>query len=264
MLPRVSKVECHDADYLIFSTSDIISNTLFRTGRWEEHLLQISKFFLQAREQPLLLDIGANLGAYLVPLAKYLQPLGGSVIAFEPQRIVYYQLCGNIVINRLDNVHAIHSAVGEAEGEIDIPEIDYENNRNVGAFSIDPRHRAFHGIETSMKTASSKVRVLPLDTLAVERAPALVKIDVEGHELAVLRGATQFLERHQFPPLLFEAWNFDWYKAEREALLAFVQQLGYQITLFGNADYIAQHPRNPVQVQFVPDAQGAIAMVRTR
>jgi hypothetical protein len=70
MLPRISKVECDDANYLLFSTSDVISNTLFKFGKWEDHLLKISKFILDGVDRPLVLDVGANLGAYSIPLAK--------------------------------------------------------------------------------------------------------------------------------------------------------------------------------------------------
>ena len=55
---------------------------------------------------PLVLDIGANLGAYAIPVAKKIASARGVVYAYEPQRIVYYQLCGNIFLNSLDNVHA--------------------------------------------------------------------------------------------------------------------------------------------------------------
>jgi FkbM family methyltransferase len=264
MLPRISRVECQEADYLLFSTTDIISNTLFRTGKWEEHLLQISRMFLFEIEKPLILDIGANLGAYSIPLAKTLQAIGGKVMAFEPQRIVYYQLCANVILNRLDNYYPIYSAVGESKGEVEIPEIDYDSNANVGAFSIDKKYRELHGIEDSMKKFYTKVPLISLDNIEVEKSPALIKIDVEGYELSVLKGATNFLERTNYPPLLFEAWNFDWFTKGKEELLAYVQKLGYEITMFGTSDYIAQHPKNSVRIEFTKNSEGLINMARVK
>ena len=264
MLPRISRVECQDVDYLLFSTQDYISNYLFRTGKWEEHLIQISKFFLSGIERPLILDIGANLGAYSIPLAKSVQEIGGKVIAFEPQRIVYYQLCANIILNRLDNYYAIYSAVGESNGEIEIPEIDYESNANVGAFSIDKKYRELHGIEGSMKKINTKVTLVNLDSLEIEKPPALIKIDVEGFELAVLKGAVNFLDRTNYPPLLFEAWSFDWFKEGREELLSYVKSLGYEITEFGTSDYIAQHHKNSVRVEFTKSSDGTLNMTRIK
>ncbi len=264
MLPRISRVECQDADYLLFSTQDYISNSLFRTGKWEEHLLKISKFFLSGIESPLILDIGANLGAYSIPLAKSVQEIGGTVIGFEPQRIVYYQLCANIILNRLDNYYALYSAVGESNGEIEIPEIDYESNANVGAFSIDKNYRELHGIQSSMKKINTKVPIINLDSFKTEKSPSLIKIDVEGFELSVLKGAGDFLERTNYPPLLFEAWSFDWFKEGREELLSFVNSLGYEITVFGNSDYIAQHHKNAVRVEFTKSSEGIINMTKIK
>ena len=264
MLPRISRVECHAADYLLFSTSDLISNTLFKTGKWEEHLLEISKFFIAGIDKPLILDIGANLGAYSIPLAKIIQNVGGSILAYEAQRIVYYQLCANVLLNRLDNYYAIYSAVGESKGEVEMPEIDYENNSNVGAFSMDKNYREFQGVESSMKNITTKVPLINLDTLILERSPALIKIDVEGYELAVLKGAVELLDKSNFPPLLFEAWSFDWFKDEKKELLAFVQRLGYKITTFGTDDYIAQHPNFPVYVEFIVNDDGMINMSRVK
>jgi len=264
MLPRISKVECNDADYLLFSTGDIISNTLFRTGIWEEHILGISKFIISGIEQPLIIDIGANLGAYSIPLAKHIQHIGGEVIGFEPQRIVYYQLCGNIIINRLDNYQALNNALGEESGYIDIPEIDYETNHNIGAFSLDKKYRQHHGIETSIKNSYKKVKLVKLDNFQTDRSPALIKIDVEGLELNVLKGGIDFLDRHNYPPLLFEAWNFEWFKEDKEKLMFFIAGLGYIITDFGTTDYIAQHPKNQTEILFNRNSDGIINMTKAR
>ncbi len=264
MLPRISKVECYDADYLLFSTNDFISNALFKTGKWEEHLIEISKFMISGIYRPLILDIGANLGAYSIPLAKIIQNIEGEVIGFEPQRIVYYQLCGNLILNRLDNYQAVYCALGEESGFIDIPEIEYEGNSNVGAFSLDKRFRELHGIERSMKKAAKKVPLIKLDGFEVDRPPALIKIDVEGFELNVLRGGKEFLEKNGYPPLLFEAWSFDWFESDRRQLLSFISELGYMITNFGTNDYIAQHPKNSREIAFQVDGNGIINMSRVR
>ena len=258
MLPAISKVECQDADYLLFSTTDYISIELVTTGKWEEGLLILSKFILSGIESPLILDVGANLGAFSIPLAKVIQNSGGMVMAFEPQRIVYYQLCANAILNRLDNYYAIYSAVGESKGEIEIPEIDYETIGNIGAFSLDKKYRELHGIEISMKKLTTKVPLINLDNLDVKKSPALIKIDVEGYELAVFKGAVNFLERTNYPPLLFEAWSSDWFENQREELLTFVKNLGYEITLLGKIDYFAQHPKNPVFFKITKNSNGTI------
>ena len=84
MLPRVNRIECNDADYLLFQTNDVISNILYKTGDWEKFIIEISNFFIKDVNEPLILDVGANLGAYSIPLAKSIQSIGGKVIGFEP------------------------------------------------------------------------------------------------------------------------------------------------------------------------------------
>lgn len=263
MLPRISLVQCTDADYLLFSGDDVISNSLYRTGKWEEHLVQLSMFVLSGTTTPLVLDIGANLGAYSIPLAKKIQGQGGIVFGFEPQRIVYYQLCGNIILNRLDNYFAKNCAVGEIGGEILIPEIDYEGNRNIGAFSLEKKYRELHGIERAMKNKTSSVPVMALDSFDPGGMVSLIKIDVEGFELSVLRGAANFLRRNRFPLILFEAWSFEWFAEQKSDLLSYISELGYQSTALSSTDYMAQHPDHPISIKVTKGRQGDITVERS-
>ncbi len=264
MLPRVNVVKCNDADYLLFATSDAISTVLYRTGQWEEYLLTISRFFIESAKDPLVLDIGANLGAYSIPIAKYIQRNGGKVIAFEPQRIIYYQLCGNVILNRLDNYTAIHKAVGDFNGEIEIPEVNYEENSNIGAFSLDKNYREHLDMEQYMTNKLTQVPIVTLDSISVDKSPELIKIDVEGFELNILKGGEGFLEKHNYPPILFEAWDLAWFEEGKRKLLNFLTYLGYEISLNIRQEYVAQHPKNACRVKFNLTDSGSIDMVRER
>lgn len=265
MLPPVNIIDCREARYMLFNTNDHISKVLYRSGQWEEYLLTISRFLIDGKDAPIILDIGANLGAYSIPLAKSIQSKGGVVYGYEPQKSIYYQLCGNVVLNRLDNYEASNFALGEQSGSIDIPYIDYDNHENVGAFSLIKDHRDKLGVE---KYCNYKKYIttpmITLDSIELPKSPSLIKIDVEGYELNVLKGGTKFLERHCYPPLLFEAWVEEWFAQERTELLGFIAKLGYEITLNIRAEYVAQHPANPVRVDFQRQEGGGINMVKVR
>ena len=155
MLPPVNLVSCKDQNFLLLDTNDLISRQLKYAGVWEEHLLIISKFLIETIPQPLVLDIGANIGAYCVPLAKEIGLRGGSIIAYEPQRIVFYQLCGNIFVNSLDNIYALNRALGDESGVVEIPENNYSTSANIGAFSISKEFRQRNGVEASMQEKRS-------------------------------------------------------------------------------------------------------------
>lgn len=264
-MPKIDLVKCRDADYLLFSTNDAISNHLRRQGSWETHLVAISRMFSQGIENPLILDIGANLGAYAIPLAREIDAAKGMIYAYEPQRIVYYQLCGNIFLNSLDNVFAFFMAIGDSDGFISIPALDYGKTDNVGGFSLaeDIRKKTdcvvLQHHQPPVETPLSR-----LDSITFPKAPCLIKIDVEGYDIKVVAGGVNLLENSHFPPLLFEAWNFDWFRDEKNKLFGFLHGLGYEITSIFSDDYVAQHPRNPVRIDFITDGKGRFNMTRVR
>ncbi len=263
MLPRVNLVRADAADYLLFSTADAISRTIYSAGSWAPPMLTISSLFLKDIPAPLVLDVGANLGAYAVPLAKEIAPRGGTVYAYEPQRIVYYQLCGNTVLNRLDNLHAFNYAVGATDGTVKIPAIDYGQSKNIGGFTLDAQAQAMLNPVAMASAAHDEVPMVRLDSLQLPATPVLIKVDVEGLELQVLRGAVQLLEGSGFPPLLLESWTLDWFQAQRRALLDYLQSIGYTWYALGD-EVIAQHPAHPRALNFTTDAEGTIQISRLR
>ena len=59
------------------------------------------------RDGYISLDVGANIGCHTVPFAKLVGE-SGRVVAFEPQRLVFQNLCANLALNALTNVYVYH------------------------------------------------------------------------------------------------------------------------------------------------------------
>ena len=264
MLPRVNLVRTDSDDFLLFSTDDAVSKTIYSTGSWALPLIVISRLFYQDADAPLIIDVGANLGAYSVPVAREIAASGGVVYSYEPQRIVFYQLCGNAFLNRLDNLYAFNMAIGDYDGKVMIPSIDYNKSKNIGGFSLDNQARdTQNAVVMKQDEKSNEVPIFRLDSLTFPKAASWIKIDVEGLEFQVLRGAVNYLEAHDFPPILLEAWNLEWFKEKWQELLEFLTVLGYEY--FGILDEIfAQHPKFPRQIKFVGDMTTGFQMIRVR
>ncbi len=130
-----------------------------------------------------VLDVGANIGCLTVPFAQMVGD-DGHVIAFEAQPENYELLQSNTVI--YDNIDAQHVAVGASAGRLKAPPLRSLLHRNYGKVELGGDF-------------GDAVEVVPLDTL-VERA-SFIKVDVEGMECEVLRGAKQLIERCR--PILY-------------------------------------------------------------
>ncbi len=191
----------------------------------------------------MVLDIGANLGAFSVPIGRWLLERKGMIFAFEPQRVVYYQLCGNLFANGLRHVMARHCAVGDGSvSSIDVPQLDPQTDPNLGALSLDPNVLKWQR-GSALGSGVESVPCIKLDDAGLPHAH-LLKIDVEGMELEVLKGARSYIEASGWPVLMFEVWpeSITPYAQKRKELLDFVaQELGYTSAHVGDL-CIAQRP----------------------
>lgn len=263
MLPRVTVIDGIDAKYIVMPNDDI-SRIVFTHGNYDPITTYIASLFCDLHENPCVIDIGANIGTFTVPIAQKL--LGkGHVLSFEPQQTTFYQLCGNLVLNRLDNVTAHETALSDTDNLVKFSHIDYENNRNNGGLSIDGTYNKLQNIIVD-QSRNSTIRPITLDSVAVDKSVAVIKIDVEGFERKVILGGREFLRFHNYPPLLFEAWRYEWFTDERKALLDLVDQdLGYELFEYdqGLGNFVAQHPENPYYFKFKVDG-GQISWTRVR
>lgn len=139
-----------------------------------------------------ILDVGANIGTHTVFFSRIAGDRG-TVLAFEPQRVIHQNLCANLALNGIRNVRALWCGVGGDKGRLFIPAIDYAVRNNFG------------GISFKDSATGEGVPRISIDSLNLP-ACHFIKIDVEGMENEVLAGAQQtisafrpglFVENHQ-------------------------------------------------------------------
>lgn len=138
-----------------------------------------------------VIDVGANVGNFSQAVLAGSQRLG--VVAFEPHPRTFAQLQDNLAHWRDSPRLTLHNlAVGTEAGTLEL--FDYEGegssvHASVYAEVISQMHR--------QAPVAHQVKVVSLDAVDLAGSIALIKIDVEGHELAVLQGARQTLASHR-------------------------------------------------------------------
>jgi len=257
MLPLVSTVRTSVGIFMGFS-HDTIYKRLSSHGIWDPTNIEITKAFLKHNlKNQNVLDLGANLGAYTIPIA---QNTKGKVYSFEAQRIIFQQLCGNCFMNRLDNVIAHNVAVvsPKEHGElIQVPLPNYTEEFNIGGISIDPEIRELHKVSTTYsrrnRTETEFVQGITIDSLKISNI-CLIKIDIEGYEYNALLGCFETLKNSEFPPIIFEAWVVDWYSNFKKRIDNLLYDYGYKniFQLENSSNFIAQNAKHPFQLQIQP------------
>jgi FkbM family methyltransferase len=140
------------------------------------------------RDGSLFVDVGANVGLYTILGIE----AGAQVIAVEPSRVARERLVSNLELNGY-TAAIVPAAVGQAEGTMRLTsELDNQN------------HLVLEG--DSAEVATEEVPVLTLDGLIGERTVDGLKVDVEGAEILVLKGAERLLSQQRIKLIQLE-WN---------------------------------------------------------
>ena len=138
------------------------------------------------------MDIGANIGNHTLAFST----VANKVLAFEPLPAVYALLDSNVKANQLTNVQTFPFALSDQEEEATIYMV---KEGNVGASSFDKRDDNVEAVTVSKKIGDQVFQQTGIKKLD------LVKIDVEAHEVYVLRGLKQTLQQHK--PIITMEWN---------------------------------------------------------
>lgn len=198
--------------FLVNLNDQYIGQALARYGEYSEIELAFIRQVLGRRG--VIVEVGANAGSHTVPLAQAVRPDGRRVLAFEPQPAVFQNLCANLALNAIDNVRAWPYACGVEEGGLYFEPPDYESQGNFG------------GVAMRLAPLPTSVRVpcVALDDVLIDEQVSFLKIDVEGFELGVLRGAAETIARCR-PFIYLENDRVD----ASPRLIAWLREAGYRM-----------------------------------
>lgn len=176
-------VDAKTGTFLVNRNDKYVGRSLIHYGEFSE---QEGDFLVSLIEPTdTVLEVGANIGAHTVRLAKRAK----KVVAFEPVRTVFQLLCANVALNSLKNVDCHWAAMGEKTGSVEVFDIDPEIPDNYGGLALN---LGYEGPKVPCYAADDFIDVPDL---------RLMKIDVEGMEIDVIKGAEKTIEKHQ--PFLY-------------------------------------------------------------
>lgn len=207
-----------------------IATALEAYGEWSDGEIQLLTPWLRPGDT--VVEAGANIGTHTIPLAQRVGP-GGRVVSIEAQRMMFQLLCGNLAINKLFNVDVRHAAASDAPGTIDIPLLPFASGPN--NYSAAPMAGASDN-PVYAGCAFEPVPAVSVDSLGLASV-RLIKMDVEGMEPAVLRGAEGVIARDR-PILYLEADRPGNFPALAEWLRAHAYQAWWHIVPIFEPDNI--------------------------
>jgi FkbM family methyltransferase len=180
--------------------SRLIQQQLFFTGTYHNERLQLADWRRQARSSRVILDVGANVGIYSLE-AKAANPQA-QVLAFEPTPQWAAHLRGTIARNVIVGLEVLEAAASSRPGLACLQSCDGSPARG------HPTNEGMNFIASNLNGAQGfEIQVTSLDHEAQARGWQridLMKIDVQGHEPAVLEGASDLLQRQAIGCLFIE------------------------------------------------------------
>jgi FkbM family methyltransferase len=221
----------HDFDgdaRLSIDLSSHIESQIYWNGSYSRGELKVMDRFLGPGDT--VVDIGANIGEFTIAAARRVS--GGRVVAFEPVPFIYDRLSTNVAMNQLRNVSLVNRGVyrESCTRRIFISDgLDSEHTINQGMSNLFAPPQGSSGLSEEVELAS-------LDDWWSENQPGRVdfmKLDIEGAELAALKGARGILDSYH-PRLIVELdrENCEAAGVRPEDVVDYLGSFGYRIYAF--------------------------------
>lgn len=175
---------------------NIGSGSNFRTSGEANIVKEIASKYLN-NKSIIIFDVGANIGNYSKLLHKFF-PEDSKIYSFEPSLTTFAELKKNV--KSIHNIIPINSGLSDKNEH----RLLYKDKEKSGLASVYKRNLDHLGIDLGLK---EKVDLITLDQFCRERKITRInflKIDAEGHELNILKGATEMLNEKRVDYIQFE------------------------------------------------------------
>jgi len=201
-----------------------VSRCVYVCGSYEPNEFHYLARYLQPGM--VVVDAGANEGLYAL-FASCRVGAAGLVLAVEPSPRELVCLRNNIARNRMSNIRVVPMALSDRRGRtlLQLAEDEHAGQNTLGAFVYDIQAAGTHAVEQ-----------IPLDTLLAQehvQRVDLIKADIEGAELALLRGARETLRCYK-PTLLCELDDaaLEHQDVSAARMLEILEDCGYRLLSF--------------------------------
>ena len=180
--------------FIVARTCLFQAEALVKTGQThiESELNNIFAIVDTLPADAVIVDGGANIGFFTVPVAHRTQGRGTRIISFEPQRQLFQALGGSLAINGYRHVYLHNCGLGADYGQAELPAVDYSVAQDFGTVSLSDDTT----LDEDAWMADRVVEITSIDNMALPRLD-FFKLDVEGYEVPALTGALATIEKHR-------------------------------------------------------------------
>lgn len=208
----LAQADARYGKFIFFTNDDPIGACLAYYGEWAQQEMDLFDSILS--ESSNVIDVGANIGTHTVFFSKRCPR--GSVVSIEPQLFISQILNTNILINGCYNVIPLRAACGSSNEEKRMVNINpfVSNKVNYGEFKVNS--------EAEKGMITECIKIDNLLKLGVDFD--LIKVDVEGMEVDVIKGASKLIAKHK--PALYLEFNS---RTGNDDLILQLQSMGYNV-----------------------------------
>ena len=180
--------------FIVARTCLFQAEALVKTGRThiESELANIFAIVDTLPADAVIVDGGANVGFFTVPVAHRTQGRSTKIISFEPQRQLFQALGGSLALNGYDHVYLHNCGLGAEPGIAQLPAVNYSEVQDFGTVSLTDETT----VDEDGWMNNRVVDITSIDAMALTRLD-FFKLDVEGYEVPALTGALGTIKQHR-------------------------------------------------------------------